>query len=165
MIHAGEATNVIPDSCELQGTVRTFSIELLDRIERRMWKWPTIQRLLTARVVSLSLQGNYPPTINSAREAEFARKVMVGIVGADHVTAQEPTMGAEDFSLYVDGQARLLQLHRQWRWCPPRDGPWRRPCCCTTPAMTSTGHIDSSGRYLLGAPGGILAGWRSSMTT
>jgi hippurate hydrolase len=25
MIHAGEATNVIPDSCELQGTVRTFS--------------------------------------------------------------------------------------------------------------------------------------------
>src|SRR5674476_531955 len=27
MIHAGEATNVIPDHCELQGTVRTFSIE------------------------------------------------------------------------------------------------------------------------------------------
>ena len=26
MVHAGEATNVIPDSCELQGTVRTFSI-------------------------------------------------------------------------------------------------------------------------------------------
>jgi amidohydrolase len=25
MIHAGEATNVIPDNCELQGTVRTFS--------------------------------------------------------------------------------------------------------------------------------------------
>ena len=36
MIHAGEATNVIPDSCELQGTVRTFSIEVLDQIERRM---------------------------------------------------------------------------------------------------------------------------------
>ncbi len=25
MIHAGEATNVMPDSCELQGTVRTFT--------------------------------------------------------------------------------------------------------------------------------------------
>ena len=25
MIHAGEATNVVPDACELQGTVRTFT--------------------------------------------------------------------------------------------------------------------------------------------
>src|SRR5689334_9040645 len=36
MIHAGEATNVVPDSCELQGTVRTFTLEVLDLIERRM---------------------------------------------------------------------------------------------------------------------------------
>jgi amidohydrolase len=36
MIHAGEATNVIPDSCEIQGTVRTFTLEVLDLIEQRM---------------------------------------------------------------------------------------------------------------------------------
>ena len=36
MIHAGEATNVVPDSCEIQGTVRTFTLEVLDLIERRM---------------------------------------------------------------------------------------------------------------------------------
>jgi amidohydrolase len=36
MIRAGEATNVSPDSCELQGTVRTFTLEVLDMIERRM---------------------------------------------------------------------------------------------------------------------------------
>ena len=36
MIHAGEATNVVPDSCELQGTVRTFTLEVLDLIEQRM---------------------------------------------------------------------------------------------------------------------------------
>ena len=36
MIHTGEATNVIPDSCEIQGTVRTFTTEVLDLIERRM---------------------------------------------------------------------------------------------------------------------------------
>jgi hippurate hydrolase len=41
---------------------------------------------------------NYPPTINSAKEAEFARKVMACIVGEAHVQAQEPTMGAEDFA-------------------------------------------------------------------
>src|SRR5450830_1828565 len=36
MIHAGEATNVIPDHCELRGTVRTFTPEVLDLIEQRM---------------------------------------------------------------------------------------------------------------------------------
>ena len=36
MIHAGEATNVVPDSCEIQGTVRTFTLEVLDLIEQRM---------------------------------------------------------------------------------------------------------------------------------
>src|SRR3984957_19416349 len=36
MIHAGEATNVIPDSCDIRGTVRTFTLEVLDLIERHM---------------------------------------------------------------------------------------------------------------------------------
>jgi hippurate hydrolase len=98
MIHAGEATNVIPDSCELQGTVRTFSIELLDTIERRMREVADHTAAAYGASCEFVFARNYPPTINSAREAEFARKVMVGIVGADHVTAQEPTMGAEDFS-------------------------------------------------------------------
>jgi len=31
MVHAGEATNVVPDSCELQGTVRTFTLEVLEQ--------------------------------------------------------------------------------------------------------------------------------------
>ena len=36
MVHAGEATNVVPDRCEIQGTVRTFTLEVLDLIEQRM---------------------------------------------------------------------------------------------------------------------------------
>ena len=38
MIHGGEASNVIPDTCQLQGTVRTFTHEVLDLIESRMKK-------------------------------------------------------------------------------------------------------------------------------
>jgi hippurate hydrolase len=41
---------------------------------------------------------NYPPTINSAAESDFARGVMVELVGTERVLPQEPTMGAEDFS-------------------------------------------------------------------
>jgi hippurate hydrolase len=36
--------------------------------------------------------------VNTAREVEFARSVMAGIVGSERVGVQEPTMGAEDFS-------------------------------------------------------------------
>ena len=98
MIHAGEATNVIPDSCELQGTVRTFSIEVLDMIEQRMGEIAKHTAAAFGMECSFEFVRNYPPTINSAKEAEFARKVMASIVGAENVGTQEPTMGAEDFA-------------------------------------------------------------------
>ena len=104
MINAGEATNVVPDFCELQGTVRTFSIEVLDLIEQRM---RTIAQHTCAAFEAnceFEFSRNYPPTINSAAEADFARQVMTDIVGADKVMKQEPTMGAEDFSYML--QAR-----------------------------------------------------------
>ncbi len=98
MIHAGEATNVIPDSCELQGTVRTFSIEVLDLIEQRMRQIAQHTCAAFDMRCEFEFVRNYPPTINSVAEAEFARQVMVSIVGAANVSVQEPTMGAEDFS-------------------------------------------------------------------
>ena len=98
MIHAGEATNVIPDSCELQGTVRTFTLEVLDMIEQRMRQISEHVCAAFDMKYEFEFVRNYPPTINSTAEAEFARKVMASIVGPDHVLVQEPTMGAEDFS-------------------------------------------------------------------
>ena len=98
MVHAGEATNVIPDSCELQGTVRTFTLEVLDLIERRMEEITQHTALAFELECEFEFVRNYPPTVNSTHEAEFARQVMAGIVGAGQVDEQEPTMGAEDFS-------------------------------------------------------------------
>jgi hippurate hydrolase len=104
MIHAGEATNVIPDSCALRGTVRTFTLEVLDMIERRMRQ--VAEHTCAAFEVTCEFEfvRNYPPTINSAKEAEFARRIMAGIVGPDKVLVQEPTMGAEDFSYMLQAK-------------------------------------------------------------
>ena len=98
MIHTGEATNVVPDHCELQGTVRTFSIEVLDMIEQRMRDVAEHTCAAFGATCTFEFERNYPPTINHPAEASFAREVMASIVGADNVTQQEPTMGAEDFS-------------------------------------------------------------------
>jgi len=98
MIHAGEATNVIPDACELQGTVRTFTLEVLDMIEQRMRDIASHTAAAYGAQCEFEFVRNYPPTINASRETEFARRVMASIVGEDNVEQQEPTMGAEDFS-------------------------------------------------------------------
>ncbi|MDD2882242.1 MAG: M20 family metallopeptidase [Rhodoferax sp.] len=104
MIHAGSATNVIPNSCELQGTVRTFSLEVLDLIEERMRVMTQHTCAASGMTAEFEFKRNYPPTINSEPEAEFCRQVMASIVGADKVQAQEPTMGAEDFSYMLQAK-------------------------------------------------------------
>ena len=101
MIHTGEATNVVPDACEIQGTVRTFTLEVLDLIEQRMQQ--ITQHTCAAFGVGCEFEfsRNYPPTINHADETAFARGVMTDLVGAGNVLEFEPTMGAEDFAYYL----------------------------------------------------------------
>ncbi|MDE2400127.1 MAG: amidohydrolase [Burkholderiales bacterium] len=101
MIQAGEATNVVPDVVTMQGTVRTFTLDVLDLIEERMRA--ITEHTCTAFGASCEFEfaRNYPPTINHPAETEFVRQVMVDVVGADRVLEFEPTMGAEDFSYFL----------------------------------------------------------------
>ncbi len=104
MLHAGAATNVVPDSCELQGTVRAFREEVQDMIERRMQQVAEHVCAAHEAKCEFEFRRNYPATVNSAAEAEFAREVMASIVGPDNVSAQEPTMGAEDFAFMLQAK-------------------------------------------------------------
>jgi len=101
MIRAGEATNVIPESCELRGTVRTFTIELLDMIEERMRRITKATCEAFATSCEFEFRRNYPPTVNHARETAFTRELLGELVGAENVAEFEPTMGAEDFSYFL----------------------------------------------------------------
>jgi len=101
MIHAGEATNVVPDSCELRGTVRTFTLEVLDLIERRMREISEATCQAFGASCEFEFHRNYPPTVNHSRETEFARVLLESVVGKQNVVEFEPTMGAEDFSYYL----------------------------------------------------------------
>lgn len=98
MVHAGEATNVIPDSVELQGTVRTFSTALLDMIEANMQRIATHTAQAFGLSCDFEFARNYPPTVNHAGPTEFARRVLLDLVGEQGVLPFEPSMGAEDFS-------------------------------------------------------------------
>jgi hippurate hydrolase len=105
MIHGGEATNVVPDTCVIEGTVRTFRTEVLDLIESRM---ETIARQTCAAFEAgceFEFVRRAPALVNHRREALFAARVMAGIVGDDRVLVQEPAMASEDFAFMLQVQA------------------------------------------------------------
>jgi len=101
MIHTGEATNVVPDACEIQGTVRTFTTEVLDLVEKRMRQVATATAQAFECICEFEFERNYPPTVNHRHETHFVRSVLEELAGPARVHEFEPTMGAEDFSFYL----------------------------------------------------------------
>ena len=104
MMEAGEATNVVPDSVTVQGTVRAFTPEVLDLIEERMRAVAEHTCAAFGAACEFEFSRNYPATINHDDEAAFVREVMVEVAGPDKVLDFEPTMGAEDFSFYLQAK-------------------------------------------------------------
>lgn len=106
MIQAGEATNVIPESAKILGTVRTFSEDVTALIERQMQRIVELTCAAHGADAKFGFKWNYPPTVNDPIQAEFAATVMDDIVGADNVRRSiEPTMGAEDFAFMLKAKA------------------------------------------------------------
>ncbi|WP_321891307.1 M20 aminoacylase family protein [Paraburkholderia tropica] len=101
-IHAGEALNVVPTDAWLGGTVRTFSDETLDLIERRMKAVVAATASALDCESEVDFERQYPATINDPAQTALAVEVMRNLVGDEHVNATaEPTMAAEDFSFML----------------------------------------------------------------
>jgi len=101
-IHGGDTWNVIPDEVVLRGTARAFRPEVQESVE------PAIRRIaegvcqaMGARV-GLRYERRYPPTVNSAAEAERAARAAAAVVGAEAVLREPtPSMGSEDFAFML----------------------------------------------------------------
>jgi hippurate hydrolase len=102
IIKAGEATNVVPETAFISGTVRTFSDAVTGQIETEMRRIAQMTAAAHGSEAHVDFLWNYPPTVNHAAEAEFAATVMDDIVGAGNVVRDlEPTMGSEDFAFML----------------------------------------------------------------
>ena len=103
-IHTGEATNVVPDVAVIEGTVRTFTLPVLDLIEQRMREIAEHTAAAFGARAEFRFHRNYPPTINHPAEAEFVREVIRETVGAENTLEFEPAMTAEDFSFFLQAK-------------------------------------------------------------
>ena len=103
-IHSGFADNVIPDTCELGGTVRTFDPELRDLAQERL---TTIAEKVAASFggkATVQYSRGYPAMINDEGMAELVRQAAIEVVGEDLVKKGEPGMGAEDFAYFLENR-------------------------------------------------------------
>ena len=101
-ILAGEASNVIPDSAELRGTVRSFNPATRDRLAERVTT--IIEGIATSMGANASIEYKfgYPATINDPAMTDLVRAAAEAVVGSDKLLALEPQMGAEDFSYFLE---------------------------------------------------------------
>jgi amidohydrolase len=102
-IHGGTAFNVIPETVDMKGTVRTLHPEIRDLVEKRIAEVADA----TARAYGGSAETiytrMYPVTMNHAREAAFAAEVARDISGSERVDERAlPRMGGEDFSFMLE---------------------------------------------------------------
>ncbi len=104
-IHTGSAYNIVPNHAEMRGTVRTFTTETLDLIERRMAEIVEHTARAMGCEAEFTFSRNYPPTINEAAETEVCARVIRDLVGDEQFNpAVQPTMGAEDFAFMLQAK-------------------------------------------------------------
>ena len=102
-IHAGDAWNVLPEETVIRGTTRAFKRSVRDHAGRSIRQIAAGIAQAHGASVEVRYVEQYPVTVNSAAETEFAAGVAAGLVGEDKVSRNlDPSMGAEDFAFMLE---------------------------------------------------------------
>ena len=103
MFHAGDATNVIPHTAQLNGTVRTLNPKVRELVSRRVKEVVDGVAALTGAKITLDYRTGYPVLVNHAAQTEVAAQVAADVAGESNVNADAPPMlGAEDFAFMLE---------------------------------------------------------------
>ena len=102
--HAGNARNVIPQTAELRGTIRTLTEEVRSLVEKRVREVVAGVAQMTGAKIDLVYERGYPVTVNHAEQTDVARRVAREVGGDAAVAETEPMMGAEDFAYMLEAR-------------------------------------------------------------
>jgi amidohydrolase len=102
MVNAGFASNVIPDTASLQGTIRTLNtavaVQTRETVERLC---ASVAQAFGAKI-SPVFERLLPGLVNDAQIATLAAGVAGQLLGSENILRNEPpSMGAEDFADYL----------------------------------------------------------------
>lgn len=102
IFRGGERFNIIPAEVHLEGTVRTYSPEVRDAVERRMDEIVSGITSAYGGSYTMDYDRGTPATINDPALAEKMMPTMERIAGTGNVIMLNPTMGGEDFAYYAN---------------------------------------------------------------
>src|SRR6059058_6078884 len=102
--HAGNARNVIPQTAELRGTIRTLTPEVRQLVEKRIREVVAGVAQITGAKIDLVYERGYPVTVNHASQTDLATQVAKQVAGEANVLDMPPLMGAEDFAYILESR-------------------------------------------------------------
>jgi len=97
----GSVINVIPNTAWLGGSVRAYSTDVVDLIERRMKEIAGNIAAAHGCEADVFFERRYPALVNTVAETEFCMEVMRDVVGEDRALTIEPAMASEDFAFLL----------------------------------------------------------------
>ena len=99
-IHGGVRNNIIPDSVEMIGTIRSLDAAMRDEIHARIRK--TAENIATSAgaTATVTITNGYPITYNDPALTESSLPALRAAAGEKNVTAVNAVLGAEDFSFF-----------------------------------------------------------------
>ncbi len=100
-IHGGVRNNIIPESVEMEGTIRTLNNETQNQIHQKIEL--TAQKIAESAGASAEVKiyrGN-PVTYNNPTLTEMMVPTLEAVAGKNNVTLQKAVTGAEDFAFYA----------------------------------------------------------------
>ncbi|HEU0165476.1 MAG TPA: amidohydrolase, partial [Thermomicrobiales bacterium] len=100
VLQAGEAFNVIPDTAELRGTVRTFDQGVREHIAKRLPEIAEgVAKAMGGSAEATFMRG-YPSIQNDPAMVEIVRAAAIAAVGEENVFEPPVGMGGEDYSYF-----------------------------------------------------------------
>lgn len=101
--NAGNAHNIITDTAQIGGTVRTLDAGVRDLVEKRISQIADGIAQAYEAEIKVRYRRSYPVTHNHLAETEFAARVAEDVVGKPNVDPNmPPLLGGEDFSYMLE---------------------------------------------------------------
>ena len=101
IFRSGERHNIIPESAQLGGTIRTFDDATLETIQARMREIFEGHTKAAHATFELSFVTGHPMTVNDAALTEQLVPSLERVLGKDKVRLTPPITGSEDFSYFA----------------------------------------------------------------
>ena len=100
MIKGGVRENIIPDSVEMRGTIRTFDEGMRDDVHERVTTLAEAVSRGSRAGCTVCIEKNYPVTVNDPALTEAMLPTLQRVAGADKVQFIPKVTGSEDFSYF-----------------------------------------------------------------